>query len=73
MAITKDQVMDLVNCTMKDCPLPSVVDVLCSSDEDNWEYMFTFIRTHYTKKQIQEGLEEFHSRVEFVQKLFGKA
>jgi len=71
MAVTMSQFEDLIKTTMVDCPLPSVADMLCSADVDNFDLMVDFIRTHYTKEQIEEGVAEFHTRVEFIQTVFG--
>ena len=71
MAVTKSQIEDLIKTTIVDCPLPSVADMLCNTDEDNKLHMLVFIKTHYTKEQIEEGVAEFHTRLEFIQTVFG--
>lgn len=70
MAITPKDIRDLVNCTMKDCPLPSVVDVLCATKPDDMDIMFKFIEEHYTEEQIEIGVVEFCARVKFVNKFY---
>lgn len=70
MAITPQDVRDLVACTMKDCPLPSVVDVLCATTPDDMDIMFNFIKEHYTEEQIKLGGAEFCDRVQTVNRFF---
>ena len=72
MAITCKELEDLIQLTMKDCPLPSVVEVLCATKPDDMDIMFNFIKEHYTKEQIEFGVTEFCERVQLMNKLYGE-
>jgi hypothetical protein len=70
--ITKEQALDLFETTMIDCPLPSVADVLCAIGPNDLEakIMFGFIKSHYTRKQMRAGIDEYMARVKLVNQLF---
>lgn len=70
MALTPQDVRDLVELTMKDCPLPSVADVLCATRPDDMDIMFNFIIEHYTEEQIKIGLAEFLDRVKILNSFY---
>jgi hypothetical protein len=68
--ITNKQLEDLVSITMKDMPLPKVVDLMCCPNDEGCDSMLTFIKTHYTKEEIEAGITELLERVEFMNQLF---
>ena len=73
MGITYKELTNLIKLTMIDCPLPSVVDMLCviGPDDDETVTMLDFIKSHYTREQIKAGIDEYLKRVDFMQTLFG--
>ena len=68
--ITNKDLEDLVSITMKDMPLPKVVDLMCCSDDEGYDNMLTFIKAHYTGEEIKAGVDEFLKRIEFMNQLF---
>lgn len=73
MAITRNDIISLIKTTMQDCPLPPVADILeaIGPDDSEAKPMFDFIKSHYTKEQICDGIDEYLKHVESMQRLFG--
>ena len=71
MAISREQIDELVGVTMQDCPLPPVADVLCSATEEDADIIIKFIKKYYNKQQIKEGIREYLSRMKLINKMFG--
>lgn len=71
--ITHKEVSDLIKITMVDCPLPSVADMLCvvGLDDDEAKAMFDWLKAHYTREQLSEGIAEYRERVRQMNQLFG--
>ena len=74
MAITYKEVINLIKLTMIDCPLPPVADILAAIGPDDSEArtMLDFLKSHYTRKQLREGIDEYLKRIEFMQQLYGR-
>lgn len=69
-----EQTRDLIKTTMIDCPLPPVADILYAIGPEDGEakIMFDFIKSHYTRKQLRRGIDEYQDRVKFMNELFAK-
>jgi len=71
--ISSSQLNDIINVTLVDLPMPTVVDLLCAGGEwSEWEVdlVVKFIKDHYTKDEILAGIHEFLRRCEFMSILF---
>lgn len=72
--ITKEQAIDLCKLTMVDCPLPSVADMLCAIGPEDGEKdnLMDFLKFHYTRIDLDEGVDEYFRRIKYVNELFGE-
>ena len=70
MVSTKD-LEELINTTMKDCPLPSVADLMLVAKEEDSDVFSKFIMEHYSASQINEGLIEINRRIKLMDQLYG--
>ena len=71
MAVTKNDLEEIIKVTMKDCPLPSVVSLLHCATEEDIDIIVAFIKEHYTEEQIKKGAKEYLKHIEFMQQLYG--
>ena len=73
MAVTHGELIDLSKLTVLDLPLPSVADMLCVNGpgDDEAATILAFIKLHYTKTQIRDGITEYLRRVDLVESIFG--
>ena len=71
--ITHEDACNLVKVTMVDCPLPDVADMLTAigPGDKEAEIMFDFLKSHYTRGQLRNGIAEYGERVRFMNELFG--
>jgi hypothetical protein len=71
MGITLNDINELINVTMKDCPLPSAADLIQAAREEDAEIFCEFIQEHYDISQIAEGLAEIEHRIKLAQQIYG--
>lgn len=72
MAVTKNDLEEIIKVTMQDCPLPPVVSLLHCATEEDIDIIITFIKKYYSKKQIKNGANEYLEDIKLAQRLFGR-